>query len=548
MIKTKILPSTAKCFLDENIDGKEALSEISMLKNERLSFQLAYTADNIDCSPKASCELRIESALSPYIKASVIESVPVTMPAYPHYHDDNYLRTEPGLYPDLLIPFDTSLPVNVPYNQLRAVLFTVENKDGLEPGVYIIKISLVCGGSVSEAELKVTVIGAALPEQTLMHTQWFHNDCLATHYNVGIFSERHWEIIGNYMEAAVNCGVNMILTPVLTPPLDTCVGRYRPTVQLVDIERREGRYSFGYDKLDRYVRLALEKGIKFFEISHLFTQWGAAHAPKVMAETENGFERIFGWETDAGSDEYRFFIREFVSGLVAHLKTLGIDRQCAFHISDEPGISSLESYLRAKSTVADLLEGYKIFDALSDYAFYETGAVDCPIPASNAIGPFLEHKIPNLWTYYCCGQSRDVSNRFLAMPGSRTRVLGSQLYKFDIRGFLQWGFNFWYSQFSLHPVNPLTDTCGDYFSPAGDAMSVYPASDGSAYYSLHAVHFYEALQDQRALSLLESRLGRDRVVGLIDDEAGEPLTFSLCPRGDGFVLGLREKVNALLAE
>lgn len=47
-------------------------------------------------------------------------------------------------------------------------------------------------------------------------------------------------LIGNYMDAAVKCGVNMILTPVLTPPLDTAVGTERPTVQLVDIEVRDG--------------------------------------------------------------------------------------------------------------------------------------------------------------------------------------------------------------------------------------------------------------------------------------------------------------------
>ena len=44
----KILPSTEKCFLDDKIEDKQELTEISMLKNERLSFQLAYTVAGPD--------------------------------------------------------------------------------------------------------------------------------------------------------------------------------------------------------------------------------------------------------------------------------------------------------------------------------------------------------------------------------------------------------------------------------------------------------------------------------------------------------------------
>ena len=51
-------------------------------------------------------------------------------------------------------------------------------------------------------------------------------------------------------------------------------------------------------------------GVKYFEIAHFFTQWGAGHAPKVMATTETGYERIFGWDTDATGEEYTAFIRQ----------------------------------------------------------------------------------------------------------------------------------------------------------------------------------------------------------------------------------------------
>ena len=274
---------------------------------------------------------------------------------------------------------------------------------------------------------------------------------------------------------------------------------------------------------------------------------GSNPRAKVAASVDGVEKRIFGWETDASGSEYTVFIREFVTALLGELKRLGVDKQCWFHISDEPNLSQLDSYRRAKDIVADLLDGYHIMDALSSYEFYETGAVRTPIPATNHIEPFLEHKVPDLWTYYCCGQAAEVSNRFIAMPGQRTRVLGEQLYRYDIKGFLQWGFNFWYSQGSLAQINPYLDQSGDDWVPAGDTFSVYPGADKKAVYSLHALLFYEALQDMRALELLGEKIGRDKVVSLLDFGSGG-LTFRHYARNPGHPVAMRQIVNKLIGK
>ena len=39
----KILPATEKCFADESIHDKDGIERLSMLKNERLEFQVVYT-------------------------------------------------------------------------------------------------------------------------------------------------------------------------------------------------------------------------------------------------------------------------------------------------------------------------------------------------------------------------------------------------------------------------------------------------------------------------------------------------------------------------
>ena len=153
--------------------------------------------------------------------------------------------------------------------------------------------------------------------------------------------------------------------------------------------------------------------------------------------------------------------------LSSYLKEKGVDKRCFYHISDEPQAIHLENYRKARNIVSEKLKDYTIIDALSNYEFYRDGVVDCPIPGSNHIVPFIENKVPDLWVYYCCSQNVDVVNRFVSMPGARIRMIGSQMYKFDIRGFLHWGFNFWNCRYSVRAINPFNETCGEYFTPAG---------------------------------------------------------------------------------
>ena len=403
-------------------------------------------------------------------------------------------------------------------------------------------------GAVTErASLAVHIIAADLPPQELRVTEWFHCDCLADHYGVPVFSERHWEIIGNFVRTAVRNGINMLLTPVFTPPLDTHVGGERPTVQLTDVKKTAGGWEFGFSRLDRWIDMCDRCGVGYFEISHLFTQWGALHAPKIVAETDDGVKKVFGWDTDATSEEYTAFIRAFLGAFLEHMRARGDDKRCYFHISDEPNAAHLEQYLKAKATVSDLLEGYPVMDALSDYEFYKTGAVTTPIPANNHIEPFIEGGVEPLWTYYCCGQSIGVSNRFLAMPGARTRYIGVQFYKYRVFGFLQWGYNFYYNQGSYDLVNPYVDSTGNYFVPSGDAYSVYPAVDGTALESMRIVEFREAIDDLRAMKLAETLAGREAVMTAVEDITGE-VVFSRCVCDTATMLAIREHVNGIIEE
>jgi hypothetical protein len=170
--------------------------------------------------------------------------------------------------------------------------------------------------------------------------------------------------------------------------------------------------------------------------------------------------------------------------------------------------------------------------------------VSDPVPANDHIDKFLGKK-DDLWTYYCSAQcGHCVSNRFFCNESLRTRVIGYQLYKYNITGFLHWGYNFYYTRYSKRKIDPYVITDGDAFAPAGDAFSVYPAPDNKPYRSLRLVAFKEALDDLSALTLAEERCGREAVLSVVDSE-GE-MTFASYPRESGFILDMRETINRMI--
>ncbi|GIP37200.1 hypothetical protein J31TS4_04800 [Paenibacillus sp. J31TS4] len=543
-LQTRTLSSLSKVFADEDLKDS-TYPRASVLRNERFHFQVAYRSDRL----LKKVKVEIESALADVIRVRNVGLAPSEMPVYAD-HDADVLRSTPGLYPDPLFSITEREGLTAVPHQWRSVWITVELSGEQAPEVYPIRVRFVQedGTRLAEESFELEVLQAELPEQKLLYTNWFHADCLANYYGEEVFSEAHWEQMRAYLQTAADNGMNMVLTPLFTPPLDTAVGGERRTVQLVDVKRDGDRYTFGFDRLQRWIDMCEEAGIRNFECSHLFTQWGAKHAPKIIATVDGEEKKLFGWETDAHGEEYRTFLDQFLPELVDYLKEAGIASRCWFHVSDEPHADHLETYRSASDILSKHLNDFPVIDALSSYKFYETGSVRRPIPASNHIEPFLENNVPELWTYYCCSQYKEVANRFFCMPSSRNRILGMQLYKFQIAGFLHWGYNFWNAQYSTRAIDPYRVTDAGYGFPSGDAFVVYPGEDGRPVESLRLAVFYDALQDLRALELLESRIGRERVLQLLEEELDQPITFREYPRSMEWLLRKREQINRLIGE
>lgn len=530
----KLVSAMEKVLADEEPNYLDNRS-IRLYRNDRFSFQLAFCHDRPE---RKAYRIKVTSSFCTRICNVML--VPSFLPSN-GLDDEYYLRKSPGLFPDRLEELEGDEFISYS-GQWRSLWITMLSQDISSDFESAVQVEVLDSGHcVFSDSILVNAVAFDLPPVDFLHTEWFHTDCLSNYYDAEPYSPEHWQAIENFMEfAGKEAGLTMLYTPIFTPALDTGVGGERRTVQLVDIREEKGEYFFDFEKLGKWCALMKKAGFEFIELSHLFTQWGARYAPKVII---NG-EKRFGWDTAGVSSEYQALLSSLIPQLKDFLHGQGFsDDRIYFHISDEPTKEQKQDYLAAKESVKSLIAPCRIFDALSSYEMYEEGIVELPVVAADHIDYFLSKGAEDLWVYYCVAQSRYTVNRFFALPSYRARMLGLLMYYYEIKGFLHWGFNFYSSQYSLRSLDPYLETDAGGAFPSGDPFLVYPAPDYGVYSSIRNEFNLLAFRDYRILKMAESRMGRKAVMELIDKKVGYKPTFMDYPQDGAFLPSLMEELE-----
>lgn len=558
----KTLSSLGKVYPEKVIGG--ACPSCETLADEPVSFQIAYRAEK--GSKPTATDIRIECS-DPGLSVTAYreEYVPLLSTCVA---DEFFDTARAGLFPDILrrknltdgyediacpwftrrYPKGDSQPLTALSEAWQGLFFTVnENGEKLAPGtrrVTVVFYDATTHEDLARKTVSVRVLPAALSEKKLSYTCWFHADCLADIYGVPMFSEKHFAIMKAYLALAAKYGMTMALLPAFTPPLDTPIGGERMTAQLVDVTKTEGGWAFDFSRMERYMDMCLSVGITQFEHSHLFTQWGAEHAPKIIATVNGRKKRVFGWDTDANGEEYLSFLRAYLQKAVPFFDAKVGKENMLFHISDEPQEHHAATYRTLLAALRPYLAGCRVGDALSHYDVYAGSGADTPIVATDS--PYIDRfrKEKDFWLYYTGGQAYDgLSNRLLSTTSPRNRILGVQLYAYGASGFLNWGYNFYYSFVSHGRFLPQSGADG-FEGHAGGAFVVYPDTDGTPIPSLRMAVFAEGLRDWRALCALEEKIGREAVLAFLNGQFGE-VTVHTCPN-EAQLLAFRRALNEKL--
>lgn len=537
MIRLELADSLQKLWNDRL--PEQGCEKLFCFQNEIAGIQLAVENTGVP----ADCRFEIRSALPLTLRR--VGYVPGDFTYHPD-SDDYVIAKDLHLFPDPLLPFDPKDFV-LKGNSVSVFWITVGSGKSVAAGEYRAELSLSNskGELLGQVSFTVCVMRGELPETDLVVTDWMHYDCICNYYRCKPFTRKFWALTASFMDTAVRHGINAVYVPLFTPPLDTQVGGERTTVQLIGVKKEDNKYAFDFSRLEQFLSLAEKTGVRYFEFSHLFTQWGAQAAPKIVAEEGGKKRKIFGWETKADGEEYCAFLQSFLPMLGAFLQERGWRDRSFIHISDEPSAYWLKDYTERRAFVKRLLPDFTHIDALSEIEFLERGLVDIPVAATECADAFAQSG-KKYWVYYCFPQCKDyLSNRMMNMPSERTRILGMQLYRNGAKGFLHWGYNFYSTALSRRSVDPFFETDAGGSFQSGDSFIVYPGEKG-ALSSLRLEVFREGMQDYRALLLLEQVAGREKALAFLH-EAGID-GFKQYPRGRENFLAVRQKLNRLIAD
>jgi hypothetical protein len=112
-----------------------------------------------------------------------------------------------------------------------------------------------------------------------------------------------------------------------------------------------------------------------------------------------------------------------------------------------------------------------------------------------------QEKGQEVWFYAACGPNGSYANRFLDIHLLKVRYTHWLNFKYNIPGYLQWGYNFWGM---LSPYSEIHMTWAVGPLPPGDSYIVYPTPQG-VLDSIRWETMRDGIEDYELLKLLEAK-------------------------------------------
>ncbi len=416
----------------------------------------------------------------------------------------------PGLCPD---PLHDDIRAHVGPESNGVFWISLSVPEGTTPGVHEVRVTLTLENrygytdftrpepTVMEMPVRVDVRPLVLkPRRDFPVTNWISADSIWEWYRIKPCGEEFWKLAEAYLRDQVSHGVDVVYTPLLNIRHEILE---RPA-QLLKVKRTEpDRYEFDFEDVRRWVRIAREAGASFLEWPHLFTPapTSARHPQRVFERDDEAIgPMLWAPEIPATGDVYRAFLSQFLPAFRAFLEEEAVLDRSLFHGADEPdGDVQMADHRKARAMLAELAPWMKVMDAMSDPRFATERLSDMPVPSIATAPAFTAADCP-AWAYFCCGPRDRYLQRLLDTPLSKIRMAGWLFYKLGAKGFLHWGYNYWFVFCTSQIGDPFADAAVGAWPgmPYGDAFVVYPGPDGPLD-SIRWEVFAESLQDYALL-------------------------------------------------
>ncbi|NMM51316.1 DUF4091 domain-containing protein [Paenibacillus aquistagni] len=367
-------------------------------------------------------------------------------------------RQAPFRVYDALIPVHGS---SMPPAPTAAYYLRWDIPEHVSAGAYHGQLTIRVNEHAYAVPVHLEVSAARVPSKGhLQITNWYSICNIADRHGLELWSEPFWSMLEQYLKAMRRCRQTHVMVDHA----------------FVDIEKQaDGGYHFDFTKAERLVALCLELGFTHIEGGHVGKRinWEdptfvLSSDPSIQATSKEGYE----------------FISRYLAAWRSWLDQKDWLPLLVQHVADEPIEPSAADYRILTGIVRKCLPGVPLIDAVINTSV--AGAVDIWVPTNKEYELNRQayedyRKLGDmLWFYTCWNPGGEYLNRFLDFPLLKTRYLHWGNYKYNLAGYLHWGFNYYFKdQDPFELTNPLlAPHVHNRRVPAGDTHLVYPGPDG----------------------------------------------------------------------
>ncbi len=389
--------------------------------------------------------------------------------------------------------------------ETQPIWFTAEVPIEQKPGLYRGELRLKVSGNAETIPVELRVYRAVVPqERHLWVINHLRAEPLADFYHVEAWSGDHWEILKNFAQSMAVHRQNMINAPLFS---------------LIKASGQGDNLSFDFTLFDRFIELFIEAGAgeRIEGVTLASSDRKTARLPEIELFNREG--KITGRRParNIRSPEARSYLSRFLPALEKHLEGKGWLERYRQRIFDEPRDEDAGEFRFLSSMVREISPGLKQMEPILSIDLGD--ALDVWIPPlehfEGGIGfdryqnffKHLKEKGKEVWYYACFSPRGSYPNRFLDFPLIKQRVVHWINFKYDLSGFLHWGYNgssrIWGRLYWNYNNEFCCGTQKECCAP-GDAYLVYPGDKKPMSCLRYEIH-RRSIEDYELLTSLKDK-------------------------------------------
>ena len=416
------------------------------------------------------------------VEWNFVGSIPLTKNA-PNQPKSAVVRIAPARFPDYLM---SEKQINVKENSYQSIWLTINIPDTIIAGTYIGKIIVKSTQGEQSLPISITVYPLILPSKRhLKVTEWYNTDNFSKFHGIKeTYSEAWFRMLRRYADNMVEHRQNVFQVPINT----------------IEIQRfNNGELEFDFSRFDQIAQVFWDtKKMDYLETGELAKFGGEGHWESNEIVLKDFLVKNIDTskkETLPGKEVIPYLLPAFES----HLRGKGWLDKTLFHVKDEPSLHNALAWREISSYLHQFAPDLRRIDAIG--TTFLSDNIEIAVPELDCIGTWTEdyrkaaRKGIEIW-FYTVGifQAGKYPNKTIDMPLMDNRILHWLNYKYDLAGYLHWGWNAW-------TENPYLDV-GKHI---GDGWHVYPVKNG-VLNSLRWEQMRNGLQDYEYFRMLEDKI------------------------------------------